>query len=435
MIQRRPKPHKKPTQRGPLYQLPVELPLALDANQPLANAVISRRTTHPTVYRKRIIELDGNPSAGDWVRVYHTDTDSGQPQAFAYGIYNPKSEVAIRLVSWLDTLPDEPFWDNLIDRAVTLRIEALRLNELADCYRVIHAEADGFPGLAIDRYGDCLSAEVFSIAMAPRTEQILERVARQLGTKHWLISPSPHLKSQEGYEIETRASEQLPSQVTVTEHGTQYRVHFGTGHKTGFFCDQRDNRFRLSELCRNRTVLDVCCYTGGFSVMAAKRGSAKEVIGIDLDEAPLLTARQNAAINQVRNVKFTQADAFAYMRDMLRGGRQFDIVVLDPPKLIRNRAELEEGTRKHFDLNRLAMQLVKPGGLMLTCSCAGLLQDTEFTKLVRAAARSAFLPSSFNPNPTPRDIQIIAKAGAACCHPISANCPETEYLKSLWLRL
>ena len=169
--------------------------------------------------------------------------------------------------------------------------------------------------------------------------------------------------------------------------------------------------------------------------MAAKRGGASEVTGIDLDEAPLVTARQNAALNQCRNVKFTQADAFAYMRDMLRGGRQFDVVVLDPPKLIRNRAEVEEGTRKHFDLNRLAMQLVKPGGLMLTCSCAGLLPESEFTRLVRAAARSAFLPSDFNPNPTPRDIQIIAKSGAAACHPVSANCPETEYLKSLWLRL
>lgn len=435
MAQRRFKPYKKSLQAAPQFRLPNVLPLAADPSVPLASAIISRRTTHPTVYRKRIMELEGNPTAGDWIRVFHTDTESQQPVPFAYGIYNPKSEVAIRLVSWLDNLPDEAFWDNLIDRAISLRVEALRLNECTDCYRVIHAEADGFPGLAIDRYGDCLSAEVFSIAMAPRTQEILRRLADRLGTKHWLISPSPNLLSQEGYEIKSRSSDDLPTQVTVTEHGTQYRVHFGTGHKTGFFCDQRDNRFKLSEHSRDRTVLDVCCYTGGFSVMAAKRGAAREVTGIDLDDAPLVTARQNAAINQVRNVKFTQADAFAYMRDMLRGGKQYDVVVLDPPKLIRNRAELEEGTRKHFDLNRLAMQLVKPGGLMLTCSCAGLLQEAEFTKLVRAAARSAFLPSDFNPKPTPRDIQIIAKAGAACCHPISANCPETEYLKSLWLRL
>lgn len=435
MAQRRFKPQNKQYLRGPQYKLPTVLPLALDARTPLVQAVISRRTTHPTVYRKRIVEMDGDPVAGDWVRVLHNDTESGEAVPFAYGIYNPKSEVAIRLVSWLDSLPDDAFWDHLIDRAISLRVEALRLNDCTDCYRVIHAEADGFPGLAIDRYGDCLSAEIFSIAMAPRVEEILRRLSAKLGTKHWLISPSPNLLSQEGFELSSRSSKELPPQVTVTEHGTQYRVHFGTGHKTGFFCDQRDNRFKLSELCRDRSVLDICCYTGGFSVMAAKRGGASEVTGIDLDEAPLVTARQNAALNQCRNVKFTQADAFAYMRDMLRGGRQFDVVVLDPPKLIRNRAEVEEGTRKHFDLNRLAMQLVKPGGLMLTCSCAGLLPESEFTRLVRAAARSAFLPSDFNPNPTPRDIQIIAKSGAAACHPVSANCPETEYLKSLWLRL
>jgi 23S rRNA (cytosine1962-C5)-methyltransferase len=401
----------------------------------MAEAIITRRTTHPTVYRKRIAKLIGNPKTGDWVRVYHTDTESGEPQAFAYGLYNPKSEVALRLVSWLDCLPDDQFWDGLIDRAISLRVDALKLHDCTNCYRVIHAEADGFPGLAIDRYGDCLSAEVFSIAMAPRVEEILRRLAKRLGTKHWLIGPSPHLKSQEGYEWPSSASPELPAQVVVTENDTRYRVNFGTGHKTGFFCDQRDNRLRLAELCQNRSVLDVCCYTGGFSIMAAHVGKASEVTGIDLDEAPLATARQNAVLNQVRQVKFTQADAFAYMRDMLRGGKQYDVVVLDPPKLIRNRGEVEEGTRKHFDLNRLAMQLVKPGGLMLTCSCAGLLPDSEFTRVVRAAARSAFYPSELNPNSTPRSMQILAKSGAASCHPVSANCPETEYLKSLWLRL
>ncbi len=164
-----------------------------------------------------------------------------------------------------------------------------------------------------------------------------------------------------------------------------------------------------------------------FSVQAARLGEAAEVTGIDLDENPLATAKQNAALNAVK-IKFTQADAFAYMRDMLRSGKQYDVVVLDPPKLIRNRAEIEEGSRKHFDLNRLAMQIVKPGGLMLTCSCAGLLPDSEFTRIVRSACRSAFAES-------PRNMQIIGKAGAAACHPVSANCPETEYLKAMWLRL
>lgn len=412
----------------------MELPLALPTNLPVAQAVLQRPTSHPVIYRKRILSLSGKPRIGDWIQVCHLENENQQPECFAYGLYNPKSEVAIRVIRWSQELPDEPFWDCLVDRAIALRAETLGLDSVTSAYRVIHAEADGFPGLVVDRYGDCLSAEVFSMAMAPRAEAIIRKLSVKLGTQHWLISPSPHILSQEGFELESRNSTGLSNQVVITEHDTRYLVHFQTGHKTGFFCDQRDNRRRLSELCRDKTVLDICCYTGGFSVMAAHRGGAREVTGIDLDAAPLVLAKQNANLNNVR-VKYTQADAFAYMRDMLRGGRRFDIVVLDPPKLIRNRGELEEGTRKHFDLNRLAMQLVTPGGLMLTCSCAGLLQEADFVRLVRAAARSASCPSEFNPSAIPRNMQILAKAGAASCHPVSANCPETEYLKSLWIRL
>lgn len=416
------------------FEPPPTAPLSPPPAANLAAVILSKPTNHPTVFRKRIQHIDGHPQTGDWVGVYHVATESGRPELFAYGLYNPKSEVAVRLVRWSTELPDAPFWDSLLDRAISLRTDTLGLNAQTNAYRVLHAEADGFPGLVVDRYADCLSAEVFSIAMAPRVEAILERLADKLGTTHWLIQPSPHLESQEGFSWPSRSSPDLPTQVVIEEQGTRYRVHFGTGHKTGFFCDQRDNRRQLSELCQGRSVLDVCCYTGGFAVMAATAGGASEVTGIDLDESPLQYAKQNAALNNVR-VKFTQADAFAYMRDMLRAGKLFDVLVLDPPKLIRNRAELEEGTRKHFDLNRLAMQLVRPGGLMLTCTCAGLLPDAEFTRLVRSAARTAFLPSELNPQAVQRRVQILARSGAALCHPISTNCPEGEYLKALWLRL
>ena len=396
--------------------------------------LLSRRTTHPTVYRKRIKSIEGTPGIGDWVRVAY-EGEEGQPaEHFAFGVYNPKSEIAVRLVRWSEELPNDNFWDELLDRAISLRTDTLGLDAVTNSYRVLHAEADGVPGVVVDRYGDVLSAEVFSIAMAPRIEEILGKLSQRLGTKHWLIQPSPHLQSQEGFDWESLSSDSLPRQTTIIEYGTKYRVNFGTGHKTGFFCDQRDNRLQVAKHCAGKSVLDLCCYTGGFSVMAASQGRAAEVTGVDLDEEPLRTAKENAAINNVR-VKFAQADAFAYMRDMLRLGRMFDVVILDPPKLIRNRAELEDGTRKHFDLNRLAMQLVKPGGMMLTCSCAGLLQEADFSKLVCSAARSAFQPTEFNPNPVPRLMQVIAKTGAAACHPISANCPETEYLKAMWLRL
>ncbi|MCA9048273.1 MAG: class I SAM-dependent rRNA methyltransferase, partial [Planctomycetaceae bacterium] len=208
---------------------------------------------------------------------------------------------------------------------------------------------------------------------------------------------------------------------------------------TGFFCDQRENRRRVAEYCRDRTVLDLCCYTGGFSIQAMKLGGAREVTGVDLDESPLQLAKENANLNQVR-ARFVQSDVFNYMREMLSIGRQFDVVILDPPKLIRSRAEIEEGTRKHFDLNRLAMRLVRPGGMLVSFTCAGLLPEAEFLKLLTAAARQAgeeMTPAddSRAARHDSRTMQIIARSGAAPCHPVGSHCPETEYLKAAWMVL
>lgn len=416
------------------FRLRDSQPLVPRPDVELPRVVLAKRTTHPNIFRKRIQSIEGKPSAGDWVVLYHCDNESQTPELFAFGVYNPKSEIAVRIVRWSTEIPDTTFWDQVLSRAVQLRTETMKLPSVTNAYRVFHAEADGTPGLVVDLYADCLSVEVFSIAMAQRAQELLELLARRLHTKHWLIQPGPHLLSQEGFEFDSRQSEELPNRVTIEEYGVKYRVYFGQGHKTGFFCDQRDNRRKLADYCAGKSVLDLCCYTGGFSVTAASQGKASSVTGVDLDAGPLEIARQNAHLNGCQ-VKFTQADAFAYMRDMLRGGKQYDVVVLDPPKLIRNRNELDEGTRRHFDLNRLAMQLVRPGGMMLTCSCAGLLREQDFVRLVRAAARSAFQPSDFNPHPVPRQMQILARSGAAVCHPVSANCPETEYLKAMWLRL
>jgi 23S rRNA (cytosine1962-C5)-methyltransferase len=241
--------------------------------------------------------------------------------------------------------------------------------------------------------------------------------------------------AQEGAAVEAIETSDMPTQVTVQEYGTRFRIRFQGGHKTGFFCDQRENRRRLAEFCRGRSVLDLCCYTGGFAVQAKKLGQAAEVIAVDLDEEPLRLAQENANLNQVR-VQFAQSDAFAYMRDMLRNGRTFDVVVLDPPKLINSRDEIDEGTRKHFDLNRLAMQLVRPGGLLLTCTCSGLLPEEEFLRLLYSASRQAGRPlEDGSGRHNARDIQIVARSGAAADHPVAPQCPETEYLKAAWIRL
>ncbi|HEY2412939.1 MAG TPA: class I SAM-dependent rRNA methyltransferase [Pirellulaceae bacterium] len=389
---------------------------------------------HPLVYRKRIAQVERSAKQGDLV-----DVVDEEGRRVGYGLFNPKSELTLRMLSRGEELPDEAWWRQRLSEAVTLRREMLRLDETTDAYRVIHAEADGLSGLMIDKLGDVLSAECFSVGMYQRAEAIVQLLAPLVDTKHYLIRGGPATVAQEGFEPADIASPELPSRVTIQEFGTRFRVDFQAGHKTGFFCDQRENRRLLASFCKDKTVLDLCCYTGGFAIQAKKLGGASDVVGVDLDADPLELAKQNANLNQVR-VKFAQADAFAYIRDMSATGRTFDVVVLDPPKLIRSRAELEEGTRKHFDLNRLAMRLVAPGGIMLSCTCAGLLSHDEFLRMIYASARQAgreIAPATAERGARHalRQVQILAKCGAAADHPIATNCPETEYLQAVFMRV
>lgn len=444
--------------------------LAIETRRAIPEAALKSYTAYPLLYRKRVARVDSAARPGDLVAVYApppslrdsepqdtpaddesaTAAPAGDPprpfgrnereeeRLLGYGFFNPKSEILVRIVRKGEELPDEAYFDGVLDRAVRLRRDLLQLDTVTDSYRVVHAEADGFSGLVVDRFGDVLSAEAFSLGMYVRARAMLELLHRRLGTKHTLVRPSPHFESQEGYDAPVVASEELPRQVTIVEHGVRFRVRFEGGHKTGFFCDQRDNRRRLAELARGRAVLDLCCYSGGFAV-AAKKGGATAVTAVDLDAEPIALAKENANLNQVR-VDFAQADAFAYLRDRLKHGERYDVVVLDPPKLIRSRLEFEEGRRKYFDLNRLALQIVKPGGLFLTCSCSGLMPEDEFGKLVFQAARQAGaeLPektATGRPKHAARELSILARSGAAGDHPVNPHVPETAYLKAIWARV
>jgi 23S rRNA (cytosine1962-C5)-methyltransferase len=391
-------------------------PLSPDPASKIPAVFLRSSPRHPLLYRKRIARHDP-ARPGDLVAIYGPDEE-----LLGYGVYNSHSEIGVRMLFSGARLPDDALWQRKLDAAVELRRDFLRLDAVTNAYRLVHAEADGLSGLVVDRLGDVLSAEAFSLGMYQRAGAILERLALLCGTRHTLLRPSPQFLSQEGYQPPDVPSPELPEQVTVREFGTRFHVRFASGHKTGFFCDQRDNRKRLADFCEDRTVLDLCCYTGGFAVQAKRLGKAKEVTGVDLDKEPLRLARENARLNQAR-IRFIEADVFNYMRDLLQAGRQFDVVVLDPPKLIRSRMEIEEGKHKHFDLNRLAMRLVKPGGLMLSCTCSGLLSEADFLRLLHAASSQR------------GNMQILARSGAAPDHPIASGVPETEYLKSAWMRM
>lgn len=388
-------------------------------------------SSHPLLYRKRIAEFPQGAQDGDLVRV-----EFGRNELLGYGFYNSRAEMTVRMLSLGPTPINSEFWERTFQRAVSLRHGLLRLEEVANTYRLVHAESDGLSGLVVDRYGDVLSAEVYSLAMYQRAEAIVTRLASITGCTQWRIRTAPQVHGQEGFEAGAPiCSPTSPNRVTVQEFGTRFKVEFTGGHKTGFFCDQRDNRKKLASFCKDRTVLDMCCYTGGFAVQAKKLGNAREVTAVDLDEIPLQIAKDNANLNQCR-VHFVQADAYAYMRDLIRNGRKFDVVILDPPKLIRNRRELESGIHAHFDLNRLAIQLVEPGGLLLTCSCSGLLDQPTFLRLLHSAAQKA-VPQGTEQSSVDygRALQILEKTGASADHPVTSNCPETEYLQAIWARV
>ena len=397
--------------------------LFVDPAGSIAAAYVKSQHLHPLVYRKRIDRIE-SAQPGDLVAIYTANGELG-----GYGVYNPRSEIILRTLWYGPDLPTVEDWNARFQRAVALRHDILNIPNVTDAYRVVHAEADHLSGLVIDRLGDVLSAEAFSLGMFQRGQAILDQLQPLCGTRHTLLRTSPQFESQEGCAPADVKSADFPDSTIVQEYGTRFRVRFADAHKTGYFCDQRENRRRLALYCEGKSVLDLCCYTGGFSVQAAKLGRAEQVTGVDLDHHPLAVAKENANLNQVR-ARFVQADAFSYMREMQNNGRQFDVVVLDPPKLIRSRGEYEEGTRKHFALNRLALQLVRPGGLLLSCSCAGLLPESEFVNLLVAAARRAEGGVGSRQG---REIRFLDRTGAGPDHPVLGNCLETEYLKAAWM--
>jgi 23S rRNA (cytosine1962-C5)-methyltransferase len=352
------------------------------------------------------------------VRVVDRD---GRQLGFA--LWNGRSQISLRFLSRLETAPGPEFWGRRIQEAVALRTGMLGLDPHTNAYRVVHAEGDGLSGLVVDRFADVLSVEVFSLGIYQRIGPILSMCAERLGTAHFRVGVDERVARQEDFSGRSLASPQLPPRVTILEHGIRYRIHFEQGHKTGFFCDQRENRRDLAQFCPDRTVLDLCCYTGGFGLNALIRGRAREVTCVDLDEKAVALARENGHANQVR-LDLVHADAFGYLRQMGLNGRSYGVIVLDPPKLIADREEIAAGKRKYFDLNVLAMKQVEPGGLLVTCSCSGLLSAPDFLALLRAAARTAGRPA-----------QLLRLSGAAADHPVALDAPEGAYLKVAWLRL
>jgi 23S rRNA (cytosine1962-C5)-methyltransferase len=362
-----------------------------------------------------IDEVDPAARPGDIVAVY----DKAEAP-YGVALYNPKSLIALRLLArGIPAFGVEEFFAEKLGRAAEFRRDVLRLDGRTDAYRVVHDHGDGLPGLVVDRYGKDLVLEFYSLGMFKQADRIERILGGLFPGARFTHRASSHTQSMEGFRIE-----EVPSRRTrIQENGVAFEVDLAGGHKTGFFCDQRENRLFASGLASGRRVLDVCSFTGGFGIYAKKLGGAQEVTCVELDPEASETCRGNADLNKVK-VRQVCVDAFPYLRQMAANKQTCGMLVLDPYKLIASREGYKLGRQKYLDLNKLALSVVETGGILVTCSCSGLLPWQEFEGLVRTAAGVAG-----------RRVQVFKKSGAGPDHPVVVDYPEGEYLKVLWCRV
>ncbi|MBT7317983.1 MAG: class I SAM-dependent rRNA methyltransferase [Planctomycetes bacterium] len=375
----------------------------------------------PRIWRKDIRRPKSRIAPGTIVPVFDKNET-----LVCWGIWHPSSMIAVRVLRRGELEPTHEWLCGQATRAAQLRLDDPAIPN--DICRILHGEGDDFPALIVDRYGDLLVAEAYSESALTLFDIIRKALHETLGTKHHRLTLGEKWAQAERTDPVAEDSMGAPRSLKITEHDLRYELDFNQSHKTGFFCDQRENRLLLRQaveseakrLGRPPRVLDVCCYSGGFSLNAAA-GGAGEILAIDLDETILPQAKRNANLNQFKQIKFVQADAFSYLRTLGRNEKTYDIVILDPPKFINSRREWEEGQARYHDLNKLGIPLLEKGGLMLTCSCSGLFQGIDLQETIRRSARL-------------RPLRLLRETGAGPDHPVSIDFPEGRYLKAFWLR-
>ncbi|MDE2278348.1 MAG: class I SAM-dependent rRNA methyltransferase [Xanthomonadaceae bacterium] len=382
---------------------------------PVIRLKTDRTPGHPWVWSAQVHKPEGRIPPGSVV-----DVVDAKSRFVGRGFWNGHARIALRLLSANPAEAIDATWIAArIDRAVRLRRELLQLDRDTDAWRVVHSEGDGLSGLIVDRYADILVVEYFAAGMWKFRDAIRDALLAHFPGARLYGFAETHVQKQESFDC--RASEP-PAPVAVHEHGLAFHAAPGAGHKTGFFADQRDNRRRFAELARGRRVLDLCCNAGGFAVHAMA-GGAREAVGVDMDAGILDIARTNAAANRLA-VDFQQADIFDWLRDAAARGDKYDAVILDPAKLTRDRNKVFDALKKYFAMNRLALDVIPPGGLLLTCSCTGLVSEADFLEMLRRVAINAG-----------REIQILEVRGAGADHPVHADVPESRYLKAVFCRV
>lgn len=373
---------------------------------PTVTLAVAVRGRHPRFFRKMVRRPKKPIPAGSVVWV--VDRNGKQ---VGTGFYNPRTDLALRMFD--DGFVEDPerlLVARLAD-AVALRERTFDLGQVSNAYRLVHAEGDRLPGLILDKLGDALVAECSALGTQRALEPLGEWLVEHYPQARLVLTEDRASGKKEGME---RIPPPRPVETVVEEFGITYRVAAGTGHKTGFFADQRDNRQLVRSLARGRRVVDVCCHAGGFALNAAA-GGARSVRAVDLDEAAVAQAEANAAANRQR-IETVHEDGFDHLRGLRRGAA--DLLILDPPKWVAHRKELDEGLARYRDFNRLGIAALEPGGILVTCSCSGSVSEGSFVRMLQDAATLAG-----------RDARVLALRGAGVDHPVALEFPEGRYLK------
>ena len=368
---------------------------------------------HPWLFSGSVQEIIGTPVNGDIIQV----CDS-KHNYIGTGFINPGKSLTVRFLIFEDSPINRAFWENRIERALGFRKNLI--NENTDAYRLIHGEGDMMPGLTVDQYADYLVTQISTSGMERVKEQLYEILLEKTGALGLYEKNNFSSRKSEKlplYEAVFQGS--IPEEIPITENGYKFQVNIRTGQKTGFFLDQRDNRAFVKNLSEGRKVLNACCYTGGFTVYAAA-GGARSTLSLDISENALKAAQENMRLNgfDSENHGYETGNIFDKLRTYK--DENFNLIVLDPPAFAKSRETVNSAARGYKEINRQALSIMAPGGILVTCSCSQHVDRNLFQKIVHDAAIEAG-----------RFIRVIEYRSQASDHPISMDLPEGEYLKCL----
>ena len=377
---------------------------------------------HPWIFSGALDKVKGSPANGEVVRVLAADKEF-----LAYGYFNEKSRVAVRMLEWDEAKTINRDWyQQKIRTAIASRAHVLRNGDTNTC-RLVFSEADFLPGLIVDRYADFLSLQILSAGIEQAKAEIIDILREELQPKGIFDKSDATARGHEDLEVANGLlwGEHPPEFLEVKENGILYHINIAGGQKSGFYCDQRDNRQILAAYTPGKTVLDCFSYSGGFSLNSLKVGAA-HVTSVDSSALALETLQQNIDLNGFDKAQSTviQSDVNKQLRALKEEGRKFDVIVLDPPKYAPSRSALDRAARAYKDLNRLGMGLLESGGLLATFSCSGAVDIETFKQIIAWAALDAG-----------KEIQVVKQFSQPEDHPVRISFPEGEYLKGLLLRV